>query len=189
MDFELLSSMKVDELKHFLRLRGLKVTGKKQELISRAFAAAENLAPVLKTADEIQTQIKDEYQQKLKIDTNSSIPDPFKLKNVWLNEEEGITKWPPITSFCVINFLMIGSEVEDLNDYKSSKAYSYFKQGWLGELYYHYLENTDYCLIKGDCRPSQRIKDTKHQLWLLLTQQQGNIVRAHCSCMSGKVPI
>lgn len=185
MDYDTLCKMKVDELKSFLRLRGLKVTGRKQELICRAFAAAENDAPILKTAEEIENQIKIEYKKKLSLSDNYTFPDPFKMEFGWLNEEDGISKWPPVTAFSVIKFLMIGSEVEDLNDYKSSKAYSYFKQGWLGELFYNSLEGTNYCYVKGNCRPSQRINDTNHQLWLLLSKTEGNILRAHCSCMAG----
>ena len=40
MDFDLISKMKAEELKTFLRLRGLKVSGKKEELVARVFAAA-----------------------------------------------------------------------------------------------------------------------------------------------------
>ena len=41
MDLKMISTMKVEELKDFLRLRGLKVTGKKNELIARVFVALE----------------------------------------------------------------------------------------------------------------------------------------------------
>ena len=34
--------MKVQKLKDFMRLRGLKVSGKKSELVARAFVAVEN---------------------------------------------------------------------------------------------------------------------------------------------------
>ena len=46
MDYDTLKNMKVPELKDFLRLRGLKVTGKKCELVARAFAAMENHVPI-----------------------------------------------------------------------------------------------------------------------------------------------
>ena len=46
MDFELLSAMKVEELKAFLRLRGLKVTGRKEEPVARVFVAVENNVPI-----------------------------------------------------------------------------------------------------------------------------------------------
>ena len=42
MDLERVSSMKVEELKNCLRLRGLKVSGMKERLVARAFVAVEN---------------------------------------------------------------------------------------------------------------------------------------------------
>ena len=51
MDYETISKMKVVELKDHLRLRGLKVTGKKCELVSRVFIAVENNVAILKTAE------------------------------------------------------------------------------------------------------------------------------------------
>ena len=44
--------MKVDKLKVFLRQRGLKTTGKKEELVARIFCALENNVPLLKSAIE-----------------------------------------------------------------------------------------------------------------------------------------
>ena len=64
MDYETISKMKV-ELKDFLRLRGLKVTGKKCELVSRVFIAVENNVAILKTAEEIEGKLSDEYSMKL----------------------------------------------------------------------------------------------------------------------------
>ena len=46
MDLESLSAMKVEELKAFLRLGCLKVTGRKEELVARVFVAVENSAPI-----------------------------------------------------------------------------------------------------------------------------------------------
>ena len=42
MDFELLEKMKVEDLNDYLKIRGLKVTGTKKELVDRVFAAVEN---------------------------------------------------------------------------------------------------------------------------------------------------
>ena len=81
---------------------------------------------------------------------------------------------------------MLDSEIEDLSDYKSSKAYSYFMQGWLGELLFMQPVGAKFCLIKTDCRPSQRISNTKHKLWLMLQNPDGKVIRAHCTCMAGK---
>ena len=92
-DYNMLSQMKVPELKSFLRLRGLKVGGKKIELVSRAFNAVENKLPILKTAEEIEGQIYEEYKTKLTYG-EITIEDPFTMKDGWRNEEDGIKSWP-----------------------------------------------------------------------------------------------
>lgn len=66
--------MKVPELK--TKLRGLKVSGKKCELIARVFfSAVENKVQVVKTAEELSR----EYKSKLII-KETEIPDPFQLE-------------------------------------------------------------------------------------------------------------
>ena len=117
MDFDLFNGMKTDELKSYLRLRGLKVSGKKAILVARAFAAHENNAPVVMSAAEVEAELKTEYDEKLKL-PDLTLPDPFKLLIGWLDEEEGIAFWPIIPNFYIIQFLMMYSQVEDLNDYK-----------------------------------------------------------------------
>lgn len=53
-------------LKDFLALRGLKQTGKKAELVARAFGAYELKAPKKFSQEEIDRKLKEEYQQRLK---------------------------------------------------------------------------------------------------------------------------
>ena len=130
----MVQKMKVDELKMFLRLRDLKVSGKKAELVAIVFAASENNVPLKKTAEEVESDLRDEYQAKLLINSDL-LPDPNHLTSGWLNEEDGgIYSWPCIL-YAVFNFLSfhpseLGSS--DLSDYKTSKAYIYFNRGWLG---------------------------------------------------------
>ena len=57
MDFDILSKMNVDELKSFLRLRGLKPSGWKEELVARAFVAIENKLPTVHFAEEVEAVI------------------------------------------------------------------------------------------------------------------------------------
>lgn len=176
--------MKNEELKTFLRLRGLRVSGSKPVLVARAFCAIENKIPIMKTAEEVEGEIEQEYSEKLKVE-GITLPDPFTLKTGWMNEEEGIVFWPLVTTFYVINFLMLDSEVEDLSDYKGCKAYSYFKQGWLANVFYHQLGSSKYCLLKADCRPSERLRDVPHKLWICFLEKEGKVVKAHCTCMAG----
>lgn len=61
MDFDSFDGMKVDELKNYLKLRGLKVSGKKTIIVARAFAANENKTPVVMNAEEVEAELKVEY--------------------------------------------------------------------------------------------------------------------------------
>ena len=65
MEFDMINEMKVDELKKYLRLRGLKISGRKVELVARVFAAHENNVQPVKTAAEIEIELSQEYQAKL----------------------------------------------------------------------------------------------------------------------------
>ena len=151
MDYEMIERMKVEELKNYLRLRDLKVTGKKVELVARVFSALENDVQPVKTAVEIESYLLVEYKDKLKID-DMHIPDPFKILLDWMEEEEGMVYWPTLLYPDIFNYLMfypseLGST--DLSDYKNSKAYSYYKCGWLQPLLYHNLSGSNFLYFKG----------------------------------------
>ena len=88
----------------------------------------------------------------------------------------------------IFNYLMfypseLGSK--DLNDYKNSKAYSYYKSGWLQPLMYHNLSGSPFCILKGGCRKSQNIRDPYHKLWLIIEKKATKIRSCHCTCMAG----
>ncbi len=61
MDFQLLSAMKVEDLKAFLSLQGLKVNGRKEELVARAFVAFKNNVLVVQTAEEVEEGLACQY--------------------------------------------------------------------------------------------------------------------------------
>ena len=86
--------MKVEELKSYLRLRGLKTSGKKEELVARVFVAIENDVPLVKTAEEVEREVAFDYHQKLNLEAEGIIPEPFRLDSGWLSEEVGIKHWP-----------------------------------------------------------------------------------------------
>lgn len=184
----MVSKMTVEELKTYLRLRGLKLTGKKAELIARVFVAAETNVQPIKTAAEIESELMHEYQAKL-LHGEILLPDPNHLSTGWLNEELGISFWPCITYPDIFNYLTFHpSELSssDLNDYKNSKAYSYFSNGWLGEINYHSIsDSSHFCFLKTDCRPSERLNNPPHKLWLCIKTDSTEMVSAHCTCMAG----
>ena len=85
MDYNLISKTSLEKLTIYLRIRGLKVNGKKNELVARVFASSENGVKSIKTAVKVEADLKTEYLSKLKIDARN-IPDPFKLPHGWVNE-------------------------------------------------------------------------------------------------------
>ena len=72
--------MSLEELKNYLRIRGLKVNGRNIELVARLFAASENNVKPIKTAVEVEADLKTEYLAKLKLD-DRNIPDPFRISH------------------------------------------------------------------------------------------------------------
>ena len=92
MDFELLEKMKVEGLKNYMKIRGLKVTGTKKELVARVFAASENGVQPVKTAVELESDLITLYKNKVKIDY-FPIPDQFKISHGWMEEDEGMIFW------------------------------------------------------------------------------------------------
>ncbi len=162
MNLDLLSKMKVEELKNFLRLHGLKVSGRKEELVARVFVAIENNVQIVQTAEEVEAAVK-QYSSKLNIFISDEVgsqvvPDPLKLTEGWISEEEGVKLWPNTKYPDVCNFLAFHpSELssKDLSDYKKSKGYSYYEEGWLKPLYFHAISDTSQLgLLRSTCRPS-----------------------------------
>ena len=77
--------MSLEELKKYLRIRALKVNGRKNELIARVLAASEKGAKPVKTAVEVEVDLKTEYLAKLKID-DRNVQDPFKISHGWITK-------------------------------------------------------------------------------------------------------
>ena len=186
MDHDLAAKMHINELKNYLKVRGLKISGNKNELVARVFSAMGNNVTTVKTAVEVVEDLKKEYEKKLRVD-DSCIPDPFKIQNGWLEEDGGIAFWPMLSYSDIFNYLMffptqLGST--DLSDYKNLKAYSYSKSGWLQPLYFQKLSGSKYCIFKANCRQSQRINEINHKLWIIM-EKSGKIRSCHCTCMAG----
>ena len=110
--------MSLQELRNYLRIRGLKVNGRKNELVATLFTESENFVKRIKTAVEVEAYLKAKYLAKMNID-HRNIPDPFKIPHGWMNEDEGMKFWAMILYPDIFNYLMsFSSELgsNDLND-------------------------------------------------------------------------
>ena len=64
----MIEKLNMEELKNYLKIRGLKLTGRKKELVARVFNAQENDVKPVKTAVEVEAVLKNEYSKKLVVD-------------------------------------------------------------------------------------------------------------------------
>ena len=78
----MIEKLNMEELKNFFKIRGLKVTGRKKELVARVFNAQENDVKPVKTAVEVEAVLKNEYSKKLVVD-DRKIPYPFQIPHGW----------------------------------------------------------------------------------------------------------
>ena len=105
-------------------------------MVARVFTASNDGVQPVKTAVEIESDLITNYKNKLKIN-DFPIHDPFKMPHRWMEEGEGMAFWAMLQYPDIFNLLMfypseLGSK--DLSEYKNSKAYSYYKSGWLQPL-------------------------------------------------------
>ena len=77
--YDEVTSWRSDALKLYCRQRGLKVSGSKQELVARVFAASEMGIPVQPTAEERIATTANEKARLLDLGNGSSLPDPSTL--------------------------------------------------------------------------------------------------------------
>ncbi|CAH1266690.1 Hypp3518 [Branchiostoma lanceolatum] len=196
----------VPALRDFLRVRGLKTTGLKDDLISLVNAAVLLRYPI--KPDEIAEDRRRsaEYAELLIVKgTSTKLPDPLSLTEGWIKETDGgVKQWPPVSYFEVAAWILSeapcvslprGSSKDQerdtlhkrlLSDYKEGKAYSYFDSKWLNEVLYHPIApDSDMCLVKTTCTPSQSIRNIPHTVWVALEKKSGSIVSAYCSCFAG----
>ena len=103
--YDEVNSWHSDALKLYCRQWGLNVSGRKQELVARAFAALEMRIPLQPTAEERIATTANEKARLLDLGSGSSLPDPSTLKH-WLRESDAITSWPPIFLSDITVFLM-----------------------------------------------------------------------------------
>ena len=74
---------------------------------------------------------------------------------------------------------------QSMKAYKSLCAYEYVISGHIQPVLFHPItEESEICFLKTKVIPSQRVRDTDHQLWACISKD-GSVYCAHCMCMAG----
>ena len=99
-------------------------------------------------------------------------------------------KFPPVYISDIVKYLSekntSGKMKEILQNYKIGKAYEYFKNGFLQEIFYHDIDaRSKYCFLRAKCVPSQKIKDEEHDVWVCVEKATGEIGSSYCTCTAG----
>ena len=92
----------------------------------KAFVTIEKDVPILQTAEEAKIEREGVHDHKLKV-LDEMLPDPLRLKEGWISEEESVKYWPMTLYLDIFNFLAFHpSELasKDLSDCNTSKACS-----------------------------------------------------------------
>ena len=119
----------VSSLKDFLSLRALKQTGRKPELVVRAFGAYELKAPVKFSQEQIYKQIKEDYSRRLS--SNGIKTDPNTIPHdAWIDD---VKQWPEVDDGKLLSYILRTKavDVEYIGKYKDQKAYSYWMTGFV----------------------------------------------------------
>ena len=89
-----------------------------------------------------------------------ALPHPEALLTGWVDD---VSKWPSTQSSEVVVYLLETPSEFDrkaLKAYKSTKAYSYYQDGWVKTCYYHNTSDSrKFFFIKANVLPSFKINE------------------------------
>ena len=180
----------VSSLKDFLSLRGLKQTGRKPELVARAFGAYELKAPVKFSQEQIYKQIKEEYSRRLT--SNGIKTDPNTIPHdAWIDD---VKQWPEVDDGKLFRYILRTKavDVEYIGKYKDQKAYSYWMSGFVDTVLFTKCSiDSKQVFLKGCVLPSQKIRDDPHKVWVCLegTKNDCKILTSWCTCTAGTAEV
>ncbi|XP_065662689.1 uncharacterized protein LOC136085322 [Hydra vulgaris] len=169
-------NLTVKQLVSFLTVPGLSTTGRKVELVARAFSAMELDIDVIETAEEQEKKLKQSYTDKLKaldlIDPNSV---PME------NRKDLVSEWPSITMGNIFSYILNKKyfDSEYIGKYKDQKAFSF--SGFVSSImHFRFKKNVLFAYSKV-CGSQKIHKKRKH--WIAFCNN--DILSAWCSCMAG----
>ena len=177
--------MTVTSLQDYLSLRGLSKSGKKQELVARAFGAHELNVPIKFPQETISMELNKEYKRRL---TTHNAPDPKEISaDQWIDD---VSSWPDLDEGRLFSFILKHKAVDSdyIGKYKDQKAYSFYESGFVGALLTYTVPGTKKLFVKGDITPSTKVRDDPHKAWILCDipkKGECEILTTWCTCVAG----
>lgn len=101
--------LSMGNLKDYLSLRGLSTTGRKVELVARAFSAFEMKLPVQVSQEQHLASWQREFQDRLRKYDPSN---PKSSDTTWVDD---ITKWPPVDLGKIFAYILSNKEFDSDN--------------------------------------------------------------------------
>lgn len=159
----------------------------------RAFFAYEEGVPVDSEVEHRERLLLKEYTEKFQ---SLSLEDPLTIKLGWVGENEGLPYWPKLYFMDISRYFLNVISRDNLwqrleCEYKEGKAYRYYSNGFVGEIFINMLQpECKYCIIKTKCLPSQRVNSKQYEVWCIIEKDHGGmpggkILAGYCSCTAG----
>ena len=152
--FEDFLHLTVTSLQDYVSLRGLSKSGKKEELVARAFGAFELNVPKKFPKEMISRELNKEYKLRL---TSHNAPDPNEvLADQWIDD---VRSWPDLDEGKLFSFILKHKAVDSdyIGKYKDQKTFSFYESGFVGTLYTYTVPAKKMLFVKGDVTPSTKV--------------------------------
>lgn len=181
------SKFKVDELKNYLRERGIQLSDggkakRKVELLDLCEKASAMKQRKLDDSAEDKNKL---LQEKLQT-SEGKLPDP-KTLNGWTNNFSNI---PEFTFGDLYNYL-VGKEdysSESLRSFKSLLGFRLFRDGHVMDLKYCPVEGGSFCFFQFKVKPTERAKtedgNSTYNGFIIL-KSSGEVHTGYCPCKGG----
>ena len=157
MSIELFSRWKVDQLKTFLKKRGVVLSGRKYELAEKAYFAWKLNLEVAKTTREEEDDVSTRRREKLTMECGITLPFPGSLHEGW---EESSLNFPDVMEDEVETYIYMQPSTKAMK-----RGKSLLNSGHVHNVKFHHI-STDlkYCFIHCRCVPQEKISSDPYAL-------------------------
>ena len=163
---EVCKNLKVEELKNYLRDRGLNLSGNKAELSKKAFGSVKLGISKCSTSKEDDAVKEKEKRERLSLESGLiQLPSPLNLKEGW---QAGSLYFPNTIESDVEDYLKVHGPKSMV------KGSSLLTSKHVVDAAVHNISpNVRYCYVRGRCVPQERTNNPPYEAWVCLQKDDG----------------